>query len=75
MQEPNEDVDRTIELSRHLLNSADLSDLSCEDRTCHTFYRKVSDRAGKIIKEAENKRRKDSIRNIPKTQNETGDAT
>jgi hypothetical protein len=59
MQETNENIDRTIKLSRHLLNSADLSDLSCEDRDCHNFYRNVSDKAGRIIKEAEQKRRKD----------------
>jgi hypothetical protein len=64
MQEPNENIDRTIELSRHLLHSADLSDLSCENRSCHDFYRTVRDRAAKIINEAEKERQRDMTRDF-----------
>jgi hypothetical protein len=72
MQETNENIDRTIELSRHLLNSADLSDISCENRDCHNFYRNVSDKAGRIIKEAERERLRNKTPDFPETRKNQG---
>jgi hypothetical protein len=68
MQETNENIDQTIELSRHLLHSADLSDLSCEDSGCHAFYSSVRDRASRILSDAEHERARDMTRGFPKTQ-------
>ena len=68
MQETNENIDRTIELSRHLLHSTDFADYECEDDRCRVFYRTVRNRANQIIKEAERERRRKFSRDLSETR-------
>jgi hypothetical protein len=72
MQETNENIDRTIELSRHLLYCADFGDITCENRSCHTFYGTVRDRATQIINEAEQERQRYMTRDFSKTRKNRG---
>jgi hypothetical protein len=74
MVEPNENIDRTIELSRHLLYCADFGNATCYDRSCRDFYRTVRERANRTINEAEQERRNQMNRDFPKTGNDQGNA-
>ena len=70
MVEPNENIDRTIELSRHLLYCADFGNATCDDRNCRDFYKTVRERANRTINEAEQERQKQMNRDFPKTGND-----
>jgi hypothetical protein len=56
MIEPNENIDRTIELSRQLIFCADLGDMEREDDRGGVFFGLVRDSAYKLINEAERER-------------------
>jgi hypothetical protein len=56
MHESNENIIRTIELTRQLIACADIGDLDREDDTCGVFYGIVRDNAYKILHEAEKER-------------------
>jgi hypothetical protein len=67
MQEANENIDRTIELSRHLLYCADFGNATCENPSCRVFYSTVRDRANRIINEAEKERQRYMAGDFPET--------
>jgi hypothetical protein len=67
MLEPNENIDRTIELSRHLLYCADFGNATCENRTCREFYGTLRERANRIINEAEQERQRQMASGFPET--------
>ncbi|MBN2038302.1 MAG: hypothetical protein JW768_16295 [Chitinispirillaceae bacterium] len=56
MHESNTNIQRTIELSRQLLQVADTGDLEREDDTCGVLFGIVRDNAYKILKEAQRER-------------------
>ena len=56
MNESNDPIDRTIELTRQLIACADIGDLEREDDTCGVFFGIVRDNAYKILQEAEKER-------------------
>jgi len=75
LQETNENIERTLELSRHLLYCADFGDVTCENRSCRVFYGTVRDRANQIIKEAEQERQRYMTRDLSKTRKNRGAAS
>jgi hypothetical protein len=69
MHESNENIERTIELSRQLLYCADMGDLAREDDRGGVFYGIVRDNAYKIINEAERERTRHFNYGIGKRKN------
>jgi hypothetical protein len=56
MENDNENIQRTIELTRELIHCADVGDLERQDDTCGVLYGIVRDSAYRILVEAERER-------------------
>lgn len=56
MRESTDNIQRTIDLSRQLLSTADLSGLACAESRCSELYGFVRESAGKILNKAEQER-------------------